>query len=238
MNMFSGLKKLFSKRTRDLMRFDLKRMRTRFKNGSRSKKHPACQKLHFGCGSRQVEGWLNVDVADSDYDVDLGNGYLPWMDKSFDVALSQHVIEHLELKSELLPLLKELHRVLINKGQIWLSCPDIEKICRSYSEHKMADLITDREKRSRKYWGLKWNLDSEVGLKKIPSSHMINSIFYQNNEHRNLFDFELLEWLLNECGFTNVERIDEDTLLEYFPEFPKRGDDMQSLYVRAIAEKK
>ncbi len=233
--MFNILKNLFSKRTRDLMRFDLTRMRTRFKNGSRKKKHPPCKRLHFGCGSRQVEGWLNVDVADSDYDVDLGNGHLPWMDKSFDVALSQHVIEHLELKSELLPLLEELHRVLISKGQIWLSCPDIEKICKSYNEHNMTDLIADREKRSRKYWGLKWNLDAEVGLEEVPPSHMINSIFYQNNEHRNLFDFELLKWVLEKCGFTNVERINETTLLKYFPEFPKRGDDMQSLYVRAIA---
>jgi hypothetical protein len=31
-------------------------------------------KLHFGCGERKVNGWLNVDLVGSEVDVDLTSG--------------------------------------------------------------------------------------------------------------------------------------------------------------------
>ena len=101
----------------------------------------------------------------------------------------------------------------------------------------MSDLIDDRQGRSRLHlhWGGEWSLVKEVGIEGVPSSHMVNSIFYQDYEHRNLFDFSLLKWVLNICGFTDVERVDEKSLLERFPEIPERNDDKQSLYVRAHA---
>lgn len=224
-----------SERTIALIRFDLTRRRTRLRMRGEKGLHPSSKKLHFGCGSRKIEGWLNVDLDNSDYDVDLACSQFPWRDDSFEIAMSQHVIEHLELKSELFPLLKELKRVLVEGGEIWLSCPDIEKICKSYNEHRMSDLIDDRQRRSRLHWGGEWSLVKEVGTEGVPSSHMINSLFYQDYEHRNLFDFNLLKWVLNICGFTDVERVDEKSLLERFPEIPERNDDKQSLYVRAHA---
>ena len=196
---------------------------------------PSTPRLHFGCGATRIDGWLNVDVVHSDHDVDLASGRLPWADATFDVAMSQHVIEHLELRSELLPLLRDLRRVLKPGGEIWLSCPDIEKVCRSYQDHRMRDLIEDREERSQAFWVKPWTLDGEVGLEGVPSSHMINSLFHQGFEHRNLFDLELLRWLLELAGFRDVERVDEGRLRAAYPEVPLRGDDAQTLYVKAIA---
>ena len=224
--------KLLSRRTLSLLRFDLLRATTRLRQ-RRATERPARRRLHFGCGSTQVQGWLNVDLTHSDQNVDLTAGPLPWPDGTFDVAASQHVIEHLELTSELLPLLTELSRVLVPGGELWLSCPDMEKLCRSYLEHRMRDLVEDRERRSRLHWKRPWTLDAEVGIAGVPTSQMLNSVFYQGHEHRNLFDFELLEWALRRSGFTEVERTDETAWLERFPEFPSRGDDAQSLYVRA-----
>ena len=60
------------------------------------------------------------------------------------VIVSQHVIEHLELIDELLPLFSELKRVLRLGGQIWLSCPDMEKICRLYVDGRTRELVEDR----------------------------------------------------------------------------------------------
>lgn len=224
---------VLSKRTVDLIRFDLLRARTRLRTQGKKDLYPSSKRLHFGCGSRKVEGWLNVDLYGSDFDVDLATGRLPWRDNTFEVALSQHVIEHLELGSELIPLLKEIRRVLVENGEIWLSCPDIAKICKSYHDHKMVDLIIDREDRFRLYWESEWSLDKQAGVEGIPSSHMINLIFFQGYEHRNLFDFDLLEWVLDHCGFVDIERVNEDAMLNQFPEFPRRGDDKQSLYIRA-----
>ena len=213
---------VFSDATLRAMRFDLLRLRARLKRRGDRDVVPRCPRLHLGAGSRRVAGWLNVDVRGSEYDVDLASGRLPWRANSVDCVVSQHLIEHLELRTELLPLLAELRRVIRPGGEIWLSCPDIEKVCRSYLDHRMADLLEDRRARFPAY-----------SLGGVPTSHMINDLFHQWGQHANLFDFEFLEWALASSGFDDVRRISEADLLARFPEFPERGDDLQSLYVRA-----
>ncbi len=214
---------VFSARTVSAMKFDVQRLRARRIRRKDKGLVPPQSKLHVGCGEKRVQGWLNVDVAGSEYDVDLGGGRLPWAEAAFEAAASEHVIEHLELKEQVLPLLRELHRVLKPGGELWLSCPDIEKICRSYLDHRMVDLLEDRRKR--------W---PEYSQGDMPSSHMINHLFHQNGRHKNLFDYELLAWTLKEAGFTRAERMVEADLLQRFPEFPPRHDDLQSVYVQAI----
>jgi predicted SAM-dependent methyltransferase len=167
---------------------------------------------------------LNVDIVDSEFDIDLGNGKLPWVDNSFDVVVSQHVIEHLELDSELIPLLNEFKRTMKSGGEIWLSCPDMEKVCRGYVEDRGASLIQDRQ--TRFPW---WNLGG------MPDQQIINHLFHQGGDHKNLFDFDLLKWVLEKCQFTNCVKVSEKELLERFPGFPERKDDAQALYVKANA---
>ena len=205
-----------------LIEFDLKRARARWKRYGARELQPAFPKLHLGSGPRRVPGWLNVDIAKSNCDVDLCSGSLPWRSSSFEVVVSQHFIEHVELEEELIPLLRELGRVLRPGGEIWLSCPDIEKLCRSYIDFRMTDLLEDRAKR--------WLAFS---LGEVPTVHLINHLFHQDGEHKNLFDFELLEWTLKQAGFVNIENVTEADLLARFPEFPRRDDDLQTLYVKA-----
>ncbi|HUP59834.1 MAG TPA: methyltransferase domain-containing protein [Thermoanaerobaculia bacterium] len=201
--------------------FDAVRLRARLLH--RRRVTPASDLLHLGAGRRRVPGWLNVDVWSSDYDVDVACGRLPWRDASFRAIVSQHVIEHLELEEELIPLLRELRRVIRPAGELWLSCPDLEKVCRGYVEDKSAALHDDRRRRM-----------PDQGMRDgMPSQHFVNWLFHQGGEHRNLYDLELLSWALGEAGFASRERVDEKALLSRFPEFPIRNDDFQSLYVLA-----
>lgn len=212
---------VFSTRTARLVAFDLVRLRARLIR--RRVLHPASDKLHLGAGYRRVPGWLNVDVYGSECDVDLACGRLPWPTGAFSAVVSQHVIEHLELESELLPLFSELRRVIGKGGELWLSCPDMEKACTGYLEDRASALSEDRRARMPQ-----WALPTE-----IPSQHFVNWLFQQNGEHRNLFDLELLRWALLRSGFTACARSCEAKLLERFPEMPLRNDDVQSLYVIA-----
>lgn len=216
--------RIFSTRTLRLIRFDLIRLRVRLRRYGQKEVVPPQDKLHLGCGDRIVPGWLNVDLEKSDYDLDLSCGQLPWKDKVFDAVVSEQFIEHLELIEEFSPLLRELHRVMKPGSEIWLSCPDIEKICRSYLEHNMVDLLEDRKTRWPRY-----------SLGQIPTQYMINDLFHQQGEHKNLYDFTLLQWALKESGFIDVRRVVESDLLLRFPEFQSRKDDRQSIYVRAVA---
>lgn len=182
MNITSRLKKkikeILSPRTAKLIRFDLMRLCARLSPVGQSV--AKSENLHFGCGSHRVPNWLNVDVKDSDWDVDLASGELPWPNDHFKAAVGRHVIEHLELEHELLPLFGELRRVIQPGGIILVSCPDIERICNSYMESGMSDLVQDRQSRF-----------PEFDLDRFPDTHMINILFHQNGEHRNLFDFDL-----------------------------------------------
>ncbi len=150
---------------------------------------------------------------------------ITWRPSIFEVIVGQQVIEHLELERELIPLLQELHRVAAPGAEIWLVCPDMEKVCRSYLEHKGADLVEDRRSRF-----------PDFSLEHVPVQHMINVYFPQAGEHKNLYDFDLLRWALGQAGLVDCTRVSEQALLSRFPDIPPRSDDFASLYVRAAAD--
>lgn len=203
--------------------YDFKRFKTRLFQQKKNI-NPSSDKLQLGSGVRKIKGWVNVDLAGSDFNLDLTYGRLPWKDASFESIVSQHVIEHLVLEDELIPLLKEAKRILKPMGELWLATPDLRKISRSYMEYNCADMYDDRVKRM-----------SEWSLQGFPTQHMMNDFFHQQGEHKNLFDYELLKWTLEQAGFTNISQVTEKDLLNRFPGFPERGDDFQALYVVAKA---
>lgn len=219
--MIKAARAALAKRTRRGLAFDWLRLRARLKNRTLPKGELPTM-LHLGCGSRRIPGFLNVDVVGSDFDVDLASGVLPWPDASFNAIVSQQVIEHLDLDSQLRPLLSEMARILRPSGEAWLACPDMEAICRSYLADGGTDLLKGRQRR--------W---PNFSLGDLPASHMVNVLFHQDGEHVNLFDFALLKHLLTAAGFSDVIRVRERDLLQRFPEFPERDDDEVALYVRA-----
>jgi predicted SAM-dependent methyltransferase len=214
--------RVFSPWTVRLMELDSLRLAAR-RCAPRALLDSDLSRLHLGCGNKRIPGWLNIDLVGTNPIVDLGCGRLPWKNRVFDVAVSQHVVEHLELESEFVPLLTELKRVLKPGGELWLSCPDLEIVCRSYVACKGRDLLADRLKHAT----------VPTGLERFPFQYFINAIFHQAGEHKNLYDFELLEWALTKAGFIDCERTNPSEFRELFPEFPPAANDMHSIYVRA-----
>ena len=212
---------ILSRRTRASLKIDLRRLYARLRHQRTRGCTPPFPRLHFGCGSRHVKEWTNVDVVGSPFDIDLA-APLPWLGAVFDAIVAQQVIEHLALESELLPLFRELARVARPGAEIWLSCPDMAKVCQGYVSDRGVALKRDRERR--------WDLNWRDGM---PSSQMINVLFHQGNEHKNLYDFDLLSWALTETGFTGVRQTTEKEFRERFPVFPLRDDDTCGLYVCA-----
>jgi hypothetical protein len=87
----------------------------------------------------------------------------------------------------------------------------MEKVCASYLYKGMVDLFEDRRTR--------W---PDYGLESVPLTHMLNDLFHQGGEHKNLYDFALLSWALRRSSFTDVARVTETDLLRSFPTFPVR----------------
>jgi predicted SAM-dependent methyltransferase len=212
---------MLSARTRRGIRFDLMRLRARISSRLR-RPNLRLTRLHLGCGSRRIDGWLNVDLIGSDFDCDLGSPF-PLPSSHYEAAIAQQLVEHFELETDLPLFLQETHRVLRPGAVLWVSCPDMATACTAYAADRATSLVADRATRFPSF-----------SLAGAPSQHFVNVLFHQGGAHRNLFDEELLSWLLVRAGFCEIERREEGALLEEFPAVPVRGDDAVALYVRAL----
>jgi len=219
-----------SEYTKRSLVFDLLRYQTRQENGTKLLK-PTLESLHLGSGQRKVAGWLNTDVLISDYNADFASGHLPFTDNAFTRVVSEHVIEHLETDTELLPMLRDLIRVCKNGAIVYLTCPDLEKWCRSYMQDRGASILAGREKMGILEKGL---LDKYPTM---PIAQILNECFFQGTEHRNIFDFDLLKWILETAGYVDVTRISDAEFAAQVPDFIKRADGFEVLAVRAVVKK-
>lgn len=213
----------FDARTIAYIKLDLKRLVARLKNYRKRIEVKHTTKLHLGCGNTRIDGWLNCDIAKSEFDIDLATTPLPFAENQFSAILAQQVIEHLEYDPDLLNLLKDLNRILKRDGQIWLSCPDMESISKEYLSDRCATIDN----------GLKrhWPHASSPGF---PIQHRVNFFFHQWGEHRNLYDLEMVTWALNFSGFHRVRKISERELISTHPEIPRRENERTSLIVNAV----
>lgn len=201
----------------------IKKLRVRRMSRSVVPAAGSSRKLHLGSGSRRIPGWLNVDLTNSDFDLDL-LADLPWQPNTFDVVLAQHLIEHLDPDDELPRFLAEVHRVCAPGASVWLSCPDMAKVVKGYLFDKGVTLLARRLRR--------WPGYADRLLPGIPPQDIINHFFHQRGEHKQLFDFELLSWVLARAGFSEMEEISEEELLRSYPEILSRNDSEHVLTVK------
>lgn len=148
---------------------------------------PEARRLHIGSGTRRIPGFLNLDVDGSLPGVDivgdvrdlskLGGG-------SFSSIYLSHILEHIPV-ADVEGVLAELNRILADGGELRVSVPDLDKICRYYVA----------------------NIDWFVP----PNSPWLG-LFYggQRNEfdfHKGGFNFAYLKYLLEKAGFTDVREV-------------------------------
>lgn len=91
-------------------------------------------KLNLGCGPHVMQGWENLDLYEHPgvKKCDLSRR-LPYEDKSVSHIFSEHFIEHLtKLQAEI--LLKECYRLLIPRGVVRISTPDLGFLIYNYDE--------------------------------------------------------------------------------------------------------
>jgi len=108
--------------------------------------NPDPMRLNWGCGSWIEPGWVNSDLKEAEGVVvaDIRQG-LPFEGDSFDYVVSIHALPELEY-AELLPALRELHRILKPGGTLRLGLPDLDKGVDAYRRGDLAYFhISDEE---------------------------------------------------------------------------------------------
>ena len=98
-------------------------------------------KLHVGCGSWWLDGWLNSDLHPSSPGTLLldATRRFPFPDGTFAYVYSEHMIEHLTFR-EGMAMLGECHRVLAPGGKVRVTAPDLAFLIDLYLDEGRADL--------------------------------------------------------------------------------------------------
>lgn len=142
-------------------------------------------KLHVGCGSVRIPGYVNVDIR-----------YLPNVDVVDNAELLRrfnretiteiytcHVLEHFS-RWNVKTVLKRWYDLLQPKGILTISVPDFEAIVRQYQE--------------------KGNIEELIGL-------LYGGQEYKENFHYYCWDYKSLKRDLEKVGFVKVRRYNWQT---------------------------
>lgn len=140
-------------------------------------------KLHLGCNSVILEGFINYDLTPGPGGIvqDLTKP-LPHLDNSVDFIFSEHFLEHLT-RPQALGLIKECHRVLKPGGKCRTTVPGLEYLVQDYIT-KYRDRYGD--------------------MLKLPTACQMLNNNMRNWHHLHIFDLEDLMLLYKEAGFTVV----------------------------------
>ncbi len=183
--------------------------------------------LDIGCGLNSHPNLINLDYlwhpgVDVCWDTTRG---LPFADGTLRGVFSEHCLEHFPLPAAR-TLLREIRRVLAPDGTLRLIVPDGELYLRTYAAHLAGDdsqtFPYQTEEKARDLWS---------------PMVSVNRVFYQDREspfgHRTIFDFQLLQLLLQEAGFTRVVRREfrSGTDVRLLIDTPDRR--VESLYLEA-----
>ncbi|MBU0958206.1 MAG: methyltransferase domain-containing protein [Nanoarchaeota archaeon] len=95
-------------------------------------------KINYGCGYDKKEGWINIDTnkeCKPDILINKNNLKLPFEDETIEYILSRYCLEHIN-KENIQELIREFHRILINKGILELYLPHYTGTHIKYLDHK------------------------------------------------------------------------------------------------------
>jgi predicted SAM-dependent methyltransferase len=174
------------------------------------------RRLHWGCGDSAQPGWINSDVKlgrDIEISADIRDG-LPLDDDSLDYAVSVHALQEIPL-DEVVPVLRELRRILAPGGVLRLVLPDLLKGVRAYERgDRDCFFVPDEDAQS-------------LGAKLV-----VQLIWYGYT--RTLFTREFIQELLLKAGFSRVEHCEFQQTASPFPEITALDNrQRESLFVEA-----
>jgi predicted SAM-dependent methyltransferase len=167
---------------------------TKFDRDSRAarealKRFEAPYRLHIGCGTVHLPGWVNIDrdpasdVIDVSWDL---RHSLPISNGSAEFIFHEHFMEHLTV-DEGLALSRESLRLLKPGGILRIGMPDLADVVRQYYEND---------------WRLPWM--KKYGYEHIQTRAENINIAFREWEHKWLYDREELYRRLHEAGFATI----------------------------------
>lgn len=115
---------------------------------------PTCNKVNYGCGGNIIDGWLNIDLYESD-----AKGYRcvnllekhPFNDNSVLFGFSEDMLEHLN-QAESIFFLSEIYRTLAPNGVMRLSFPGLEGVLQKHYSPATEKRVREGEFEAYSFW--------------------------------------------------------------------------------------
>lgn len=178
------------------------------------------KKVHLGCGSKYIPGFLHIDGNPHPHiDVQGSVSELPFLaDDSVELIYAAHLLEHFGRK-EVDGVLAEWYRVLAPGGVLRLAVPDYEACARLYVAGKLDG-----------------GLPEILGL-------MMGGQRDHYDFHKMAFDFDSLDARLKKIGFRETRRWNwretehadlDDYSQAYLPHMDKDTGTLVSLNLEAV----
>lgn len=176
-------------------------------------------KLNLGSGGRNIPTWTNIDINPDtkpfppDLVCDITK--LPYTKDSVDKILAIHCLEHIPVK-ELHQTLIGWRHILKSGGELYISVPDFEAVCKRYIAGECIG-----------------------NLRGFTNGGQKN----QYDIHYSIFDEKQLSGHLHMIGFKNVKRYDwreqEWSYIDsyeqaYLPGFDKGSGQLMSLNLKCV----
>ena len=142
-------------------------------------------RLHVGGRIRRA-GWKILDISQRP-EVDFVGDCCDlsrFADESVSIIYASHVLEHLRYRDELPTALSEFRRVLVQGGQLLVSVPDFERLCRLFL-----------------------NPSLDLRARCLVMRAVFGAQDDMHDEHKVGLWQEFLVTLLHESGFSNVRRV-------------------------------
>ena len=174
-------------------------------------------KLHLGCGDVKIPGYINVDsrsTESTDLVHDITN--LDIFEKeTVDEIYACHVLEHFG-RFDVKDILLSWNKIMKKNATLKIAVPDFESIVDVYKKTNDIKLI---------------------------EGPVIGGQTYENNFHYNIFDFKKLKHLLEDCGFSKIEKYNwrqtdhaniDDYSQAYIPHMQKETGTLISLNIKCL----
>lgn len=156
-------------------------------------------KLHIGCGTNVMNGWLNSEfhpAKPSVMHLDATKPF-PFEDGKFDYIYSEHFIEHISYQDGI-RMLQECYRVLKHDSTIRIATPNLQFL---------IDLYQDRESRNSAEY-IQWATDNFIQYAPYHDASFVLNNFFRGFGHLFIYDESTLCASLRHAGFTSIVKCD------------------------------
>ncbi|MGI8310710.1 class I SAM-dependent methyltransferase [Saccharopolyspora hattusasensis] len=185
---------------------------------------PVQTRVQIGGGAHRLPGFFNIDIVPpTDLIWDVREG-IPLPSGTTEFVFSEHFLEHIDYPTSVKNYVAEVHRILVEGGQVVTGVPDGDVVLRGYYERDLGLLSEMRER----WFGRRDNFHCDTYI------DLVNYVFRDQDDsakytpHLWAYDFDKLVSLFEEAGFRHVERWPFD------PSIANPDREWASLYVRAI----